>query len=213
MHDAHHKPTQREIDELRRMGYETDDIGTRTIIRWAVGLFGFVAASLALTAIVYTWFIRGNNPDAETRMAFPLTMQQRLPPPDAPILQAAPKRDWVNFDATEKAKVSGYNWVDRSKGTVTIPVDRAIDLLAERGLPQRKTPGRAPSAPAPNAPIQGSSGAPGRRTQPPAQASPSDGQGAMTPPTGGAATGGGGAATGGAAGGRAAPGGAPGAAR
>ena len=39
--------------------------------------------------------------------------------------------------AAEDQILNSYGWVDRSKGIVRIPIDRAIDLLAKRGLPAR----------------------------------------------------------------------------
>jgi hypothetical protein len=35
--------------------------------------------------------------------------------------------------AAENAILEHYGWVDRDKGVVHIPIDRAMDLLAERG--------------------------------------------------------------------------------
>jgi hypothetical protein len=32
-------------------------------------------------------------------------------------------------------KLATYNWVDKDKGVVQIPIDRAMDLIVERGLP------------------------------------------------------------------------------
>jgi len=124
-----------DIDELRRMGYETDDIGTKTIAIWAALLFGFVAFCLALTYFVYLVFVPGDNAQQEAYVQFPLTGQQRLPPPDAPILQAYPKQDWKNFTRAEDEKVHTYGWVDRNKGVVQIPIERAIELTVERGIP------------------------------------------------------------------------------
>jgi hypothetical protein len=40
--------------------------------------------------------------------------------------------------------LKSYGWIDRDKGVVHIPIDRAIEILAERGLPVRA----AKSAPA-----------------------------------------------------------------
>src|SRR5438552_3495509 len=39
--------------------------------------------------------------------------------------------------ATEDAALNTYGWVDRSKGVVHIPIQHAIDLILERGLPIR----------------------------------------------------------------------------
>jgi hypothetical protein len=33
-----------------------------------------------------------------------------------------------------------YRWLDREQGIISIPIDRAMDLTAERGLPARKKP-------------------------------------------------------------------------
>jgi hypothetical protein len=39
--------------------------------------------------------------------------------------------------AAEDKILNGYGWVDREHGVARIPIDRAIDLLAQRGLPAR----------------------------------------------------------------------------
>jgi hypothetical protein len=38
----------------------------------------------------------------------------------------------------EDQRLATYGWVDQAKGVVRIPIDRAIDLLSQRGLPARK---------------------------------------------------------------------------
>ena len=39
--------------------------------------------------------------------------------------------------AAQNEKLNSYGWVDRSNGIVQIPIEHAIDLLAQRGLPCR----------------------------------------------------------------------------
>ena len=36
----------------------------------------------------------------------------------------------------EAARLSSYGWVDRPAGVAHIPIDRAMAILAERGLPK-----------------------------------------------------------------------------
>jgi len=43
----------------------------------------------------------------------------------------------ATFRAQEEEKLTTYGWVDRNAGVVRIPVERAKDLLLERGLPVR----------------------------------------------------------------------------
>ncbi len=59
----------------------------------------------------------------------------RMPP--EPRLQMSPVQDYRKVRAEEDWALEHYAWVDRSAGKVRIPIARAIDLLAERGLPQR----------------------------------------------------------------------------
>ena len=35
------------------------------------------------------------------------------------------------------ARLSAYGWIDRAAGIAHIPVDRAIDIVVEKGLPKR----------------------------------------------------------------------------
>ena len=39
--------------------------------------------------------------------------------------------------AAEEQVLTTYGWVDQQKGVVRVPIDRAIDLLAQKGLPSR----------------------------------------------------------------------------
>jgi len=50
--------------------------------------------------------------------------------------------------ANEDAVLNSYGWADRRAGTVRVPIDRAMDLLVERGLPVAS--GSAPSLGAPD---------------------------------------------------------------
>jgi hypothetical protein len=46
----------------------------------------------------------------------------------------------------EEKELNSYGWVDEKAGKVHIPIERAIDLLADRGLPVRPQAGSASSA-------------------------------------------------------------------
>lgn len=156
---AHAGRPGRSEDELRRMGYETDDVGVPTILRWVAFMFVFVLGALALTYGIYNFFVPGDNAQAEINAQSPLLSQKRLPPADAPILQAAPKQDWKDFTREADEKVHTYGWVSPNRGIVKIPVERAIDLLAARGIP-------VPPAPAPQPQAAGAaSNAPAAATQ------------------------------------------------
>lgn len=54
-----------------------------------------------------------------------------------PVLQLAPEVDLQAFRAREDAELSSYGWIDQTTGVVRIPIDRAMELIAQRGLPAR----------------------------------------------------------------------------
>ena len=52
-----------------------------------------------------------------------------------PLLQIRPEQDLHQMQQVNATDLRGYRWVDRNKGVVSMPVDRAMDLVAQRGLP------------------------------------------------------------------------------
>jgi hypothetical protein len=38
----------------------------------------------------------------------------------------------------ETGRLTSYGWVDQAGGTVRIPIERAMDIIANDGLPARK---------------------------------------------------------------------------
>ena len=59
--------------------------------------------------------------------------QPQLPP--EPRLQISPSEDWAEMLRREQAVLNSYAWVDRSRCIVRIPIERAMELIAQRGLP------------------------------------------------------------------------------
>lgn len=104
------------------------------------GIWGFaalVAATTALLHLVVWGLMVGFLETAERRDPPPSPLaeanERRLPP--VPRLQDAPERDMEALRAEEDARLSTYGWIDRTAGIGRIPIDRAIDLILERGLP------------------------------------------------------------------------------
>jgi hypothetical protein len=58
-----------------------------------------------------------------------------------PQLQETELQDLKTMRAEEERVLHSYAWVDPEANVVRIPIDRAIDLLAERGLPSRPQAG------------------------------------------------------------------------
>lgn len=68
-------------------------------------------------------------------------------------------QDLVDLHRREDLLLDHYSWVDQSKGEVRIPIDRAMEIIAQRGLPvEQKTGPQEPlmfgdSAPAVQTPL------------------------------------------------------------
>jgi hypothetical protein len=62
----------------------------------------------------------------------PVTNSEEFPKPRLQIKGAV---DLATLRAAEEANLDSYGWIDRNSGTVRIPIDRAMQLLVERGLP------------------------------------------------------------------------------
>src|SRR5437879_6079949 len=82
-----------------------------------------IAASLG--GIVWLMYLL-----AHTWLA-PLPGPPGMPPPVAPRLQRNPHPDLEAVRLRERAALEGYRWVDPQRGIAHIPIERAIELMAQ----------------------------------------------------------------------------------
>ena len=120
------------------VGHEQRDVSFRPIVAAGMGL-------LLITVVVFVGvrFLLGvylARQAAVSPPANPLASAGQEVPP-APRLQTAPIQDLRHLRAEEDALLQTYAWVDRSSGTVRVPIERAIDLLVQRPLPSRSETG------------------------------------------------------------------------
>jgi hypothetical protein len=126
-HTSHHGPVGPDQDQLARLGYETRDIALNTLVRWLIGLFVFMGVAGLGAYGLYNLFVQ---PYQEISVQSPLEFVRTYPP--NPQIQARPKRDMIEYRAAEEKLEKGYS--KGENGTVNLPVERAMDLLAERGI-------------------------------------------------------------------------------
>jgi hypothetical protein len=68
-------------------------------------------------------------------------LQEQFP---APQLEINERTELNDIRLREENTLSSYGWIDKDAGKLHIPIDRAMDLLIERGLPVRtEAPGTA----------------------------------------------------------------------
>jgi hypothetical protein len=122
--------------------HETSDVNVRAILTVGAGL---AALTIAVSALVWLLvvFLSGRAARSGPR-EYPLAVahEQRLPP--EPRLQTNPREDLSELQQAEEQVLGSYGWVDKGTGVVRIPVDEAIRLTLERGLPVRAEEPRKP---------------------------------------------------------------------
>jgi hypothetical protein len=117
----------------RRVGHETRDINVRVVMWFAIGLIvAAVIIHFALGAIFAFFSKTHPSPEAPSR----IMVQPRIVAPE-PRLQTNPSVDLAQFREAEENKLNSYGWVDKQRGIVRIPIERAMDLIVQRGLPTR----------------------------------------------------------------------------
>jgi hypothetical protein len=104
------------------------------------GIVVFIIVLVVVAVLVHgaVWVLYRQFEQTTTRPAeFPLAVDamRRLPP--EPRLQTDPRDDMANLRRSEDDVLDSYGWVDRNAGVVRIPIERAMTLVVERGLPTR----------------------------------------------------------------------------
>jgi hypothetical protein len=129
------------------VGHEQTDVDLSGANRFIIIMVVLLAVSFGFVYFVFTKW-RGDYLASQPQPS-PVAARagDRLPP--LPRLQTTPYVDLKAFQASEDEVLTTYAWVDKEKGVVRLPIDEAIALVAERGLPPA---GPAPDkAPAPDA--------------------------------------------------------------
>jgi hypothetical protein len=66
-------------------------------------------------------------------------------PPTAPRLQPAPWEDMELLRSAMERRLNSVGWLDREADVVHMPIERAMNLIAQRGLPSAQSSGGAAS--------------------------------------------------------------------
>jgi hypothetical protein len=114
---------------------------TKDVNALAIGLFGVSLAALCVVAVIlliglFRFFDRQEAASHAPSEA-PAAAMPGLPP--QPKLQEHEHEDLKRMRSQEDQILGSYGWVDKDKGVVRIPIDRAMELLAQRNLPTWST--------------------------------------------------------------------------
>ncbi|HEY4742725.1 MAG TPA: hypothetical protein VIH76_19170 [Candidatus Acidoferrales bacterium] len=113
-------------------GYETRDANPAAIVKFGVGLAIVLIAVAIGMRVVFGYFAETQNLGPA---ASPFENARTLPP--QPRLQVMPEADIHDYWEREQEILKSYGWADKQNGIVRIPIDQAMRLTLERGLPSR----------------------------------------------------------------------------
>jgi hypothetical protein len=126
--------------------FERRDIGVAGIIYFFAGLAAATLVIHFMLAGLYDFLDKREkaqqpavnplitNVPADTRQVPPNYPDKAFP---TPRLEQDERNQLNDIRMAEEQKLASYDWVDQKAGTVRIPIDRAMELVAQRGLPVR----------------------------------------------------------------------------
>lgn len=136
------------------VGHETSDVNVRGIVGFAAGL---ALCTVLICFVLYGMFMllrKGFTGQPVNVNALTGTHEPAEPSAKAaaqifpePRLQTDYFGDLAKVRADWNEHLNTYGWVDKNQGVVHIPIDRAMQLVLQRGLPTRSAPQSQAAAP------------------------------------------------------------------
>ena len=141
--------------EHEEVAYEREDLSPR-------GIFAFLGG-LGLVLVLVYFVVKGmdayldayqkqHQPPLNPLVSQTETDSRKVSNADIarfpqPRLETNERLEINDFRLQEEEKLNSYDWIDQKAGIARIPIDRAMQLLAQRGLPTRPQAGAIPPSP------------------------------------------------------------------
>ena len=116
--------------------HETTDVNIRGILLFGVGLIVSGVLISLLVWVLFTYF--ASREARRVAPQYPLAAAQDVRVPPEPRLQTNPREDLQDLRAQEEQILNSYGWIDKNTGVVRIPIEEAMKLMVQRGLPSRQ---------------------------------------------------------------------------
>jgi hypothetical protein len=120
--------------ENPEVAHEESDVNVKAIFGFGIGL---LAVGVIIHILLWVLFNYYSKQAARVPRDFPLSADYQQQAPPEPRLQTQPQEDLRQMRAREEAVLRGYGWVDKQTGVAHIPIEDAMKLVVERGLPSR----------------------------------------------------------------------------
>ncbi len=113
-------------------GRERRDIHIRKVTIYGTAML----LAICLTGVGVTVLVFKKLTVEDKSTSLPPFLDTQQPPPE-PRLQTNPPLDLSRYRAIEEAQLHSYGWIDRGNGVVRIPIERALEIVVQNGLPAR----------------------------------------------------------------------------
>jgi hypothetical protein len=141
--------------EHEKVAYEREDLSPRGIFAFLIGL--------ALVGVLIHFAVKGmygyldsyqkqHQPPLNPLVSQTETDSRKVSNADIarfpqPRLETNERLEITDFRLQEEKKLNSYDWIDQKAGIARIPIERAMQLLAQRGLPTRPQAGTVQPSP------------------------------------------------------------------
>ena len=125
-------------------GFEQEDLSSRSALYFLAGLVLVCVVVYLIVFGMYRFldsYATAHQPPMSP-MVTPEVDTRAVTPENAetfpqPRLEENERTQFRSFIEDQDRKLATYDWVDKDRGTVRIPIDRAMELIEQRGLPVR----------------------------------------------------------------------------
>jgi hypothetical protein len=120
--------------ENHDVGYEKEDINERSTFWFGFWILAIMVGVAFLLKPLYNLLVvRGVETQAPA--AYVAESDPGALEPPAPRLQVRPDLELAELRAQEDAILGSYAWVEKDRGVARIPIDEAMRIVVQRGLP------------------------------------------------------------------------------
>lgn len=112
--------------------YEDSSVSVKELFAFAMGIVALVLVGVVVSAFTFRFF---ENHTPMGPSASPFDDSRELPP--GLRLQTAAPVDLQYYRNAQNKTLTEYGWVDPKAGVVRIPVERAMQILLQKGYPVR----------------------------------------------------------------------------
>jgi hypothetical protein len=132
--------------EHPKAGHEESDVNVIAISKFGIALTLTILVSVFALWGLFHYFVSRDIKSYAGYIPLPSGGPSAIKEPPQPRLQQTPRIDLREMRNAEDQILNHYSWADRNKGVVRLPIDRAMDILAERGSKSQPAAGQPAGA-------------------------------------------------------------------